>query len=119
MKKYLTELEDMLFTRKLEIAADKDKHATSGAGGLAVDGGDVVLALLEGEGGELGDDVLWALDLLALESQHGTLLVKIGQRGSIRIERGVVVLHESLWHFVWVHYRSLSHLCFAALSLTC
>ena len=58
MKKYLTELEDMLFTRKLEIAADEDEHATSGAGRLAIDGGDVVLALLEGEGGELGDDVL-------------------------------------------------------------
>jgi hypothetical protein len=26
--------------------------------GLAIDGGDVVLALLEGEGGEFGDDVL-------------------------------------------------------------
>lgn len=58
LKKYLTELEGMLLTSKLEIAADEDEHAASGAGGLAVDGGDGVLALLEGEAGELGHDVL-------------------------------------------------------------
>lgn len=58
LKKYLTELEGMLLASKLEIAADEDEHAASGAGGLAVDGGDGVLALLEGEAGELGHDVL-------------------------------------------------------------
>jgi hypothetical protein len=57
LKKYLTELEGVLFASKLEIAADKDEHTASGAGGLAVDGGDGVLALLEGEAGELGHDV--------------------------------------------------------------
>lgn len=50
----------MLFTGKLEVAADEDKHAAVDAGGLAIDGGDAVLALLEGEAGELGDDVLSA-----------------------------------------------------------
>lgn len=60
----------MLFTRKLESAADKDEHSSGGAGRLAIDGGDVVLALTEREAGELGNDVLRALYLLTLESQH-------------------------------------------------
>ena len=47
----------MLLVRNLKISTNEDKHATRGAGGLAIDGGDVVLALLEGEGGELSDDV--------------------------------------------------------------
>ena len=57
LKKYLTELEGMLFAGNLKISTDEDEHATRGARGLAIDGGDVVLALLEGEGGELSDDV--------------------------------------------------------------
>nr|GMD80722.1 calmodulin-binding transcription activator 4 [Ipomoea batatas] len=46
---------------------DEDEHAAGGTRGLAIDGSDRVLALLERERGELGDDVLGALDLLAFE----------------------------------------------------
>lgn len=48
----------MLFTGELQIAADEDEHAADGARGLAIDGGDAVLTLLEREAGELGHDVL-------------------------------------------------------------
>ena len=104
LKKYLTELEGMLFAGNLKISTDEDEHATRGARGLAIDGGDVVLALLEGEGGELSDDVGWALDLLPLEGQHRTFLVQIRQSRSVRIESRVVVLDKRLRHFVWVHF---------------
>ena len=57
LKKYLTELEGMLFAGNLKISTNEDEHATGWTRGLAIDGGDVVLALLEGEGGELSDDV--------------------------------------------------------------
>ena len=99
----LAELEGVLLTGELEVAADEDEHAAGDAGGLAVDGGDAVLALLEGEGGELGDDVLCALDLLALEGQHGALLVEIRQPCAVRVEGRVVVLHESLRQRVRIH----------------
>jgi len=36
----------VLFANELEVAADKDKHADVDAGGLAVDGGNGVVALL-------------------------------------------------------------------------
>jgi len=67
----------VLFASELEVAADKDKHASVDTGGLAVDGGDGVVALLEREGSELSDDAGSALDLLPFEGQHGTLLIQI------------------------------------------
>ncbi len=72
---YLAELESVLFAGELEVTADEDEHTSGGARGLAIDGGDAVLALLERERGELGDDVGGALDLLAFESEHGLVLV--------------------------------------------
>lgn len=45
---YLAELERVLLSGELEGATDEDEHAAGGAGGLAVDSADVVLALLEG-----------------------------------------------------------------------
>lgn len=74
-KKNLAELESVLFTSELKIAGDKDEHTTGGTRRLTIDGGDVVLTLLEREAGELSDDVLRALDLLAFEGQHGSFLV--------------------------------------------
>ena len=47
----------MLFAGNQKISTNEDEHATKGARGLAIDGGDVVLPLLEREGGELSDDV--------------------------------------------------------------
>jgi len=76
----------MLFAGKLEVAADEDEHAAVTSGGLAIDGGDGVLALVEGKGSELGDDVLSALDLLAFERKHGTFLIQIRQIVAVRIE---------------------------------
>ena len=55
---HLAELESVLFTGELEIAADENEHAADGARGLAIDGGDAVLTLLEREAGELGHDAL-------------------------------------------------------------
>lgn len=63
----LAELERVLFAGELESAGDEDEHAAGRTRGLAIDGSDRVLALLERERGELGDDVLGALDLLAFE----------------------------------------------------
>lgn len=97
LKKYLAEFECVLFTSELKISADEDEHAASGAGWLAVDG---VLALLEEEAGEVGHNVLRALDLLAFEGQHGALPVQVRQRGSVRIESREVVFHERLRHIV-------------------
>lgn len=68
MGKYLTELEGVLFAGELKIAADKNKHATGRTRGLTIDGVDVVLALLEGETGELSDDTLSTLNLHAFEA---------------------------------------------------
>lgn len=67
MSKYLTELKRMLFAGELEITADKDKHGAAGTRGLGIDGADIVLALLKRETGQLVDDVLRALMLLAFE----------------------------------------------------
>ena len=64
-----------MFAGELEVTADEDEHAAGGARGLAIDGGDAVLALLEREAGELSDYVWGALDLLTLESEHGLVLV--------------------------------------------
>lgn len=68
----------MLFAGELEVTTDEDEHAVVDAGGLTIDGGDGVVALLEREGIEFGDDVGSALDLLAFESEHRSLLIKIG-----------------------------------------
>ena len=97
----------MLLASELEITGDEDEHTAGGTRGLAIDGGDVVFALLEREAGELGDDVLRALDLLPFEGQHGSFLVKRDQSSTIRIEGGVVVLHESLRYCVWIHLSRL------------
>lgn len=102
---YLAELEGVLFAGELEVAADEDDHAACRAGGLAIYGGDAVLALLEGEASELRDDVLRPLDLLALEGQHRLVLVQAAQARSIRIERRVVVLYECSRQLVWIHLR--------------
>ena len=93
----------MLLASELEITGDEDEHTAGGTRGLAIDGGDVVFALLEREAGELGDDVLRALDLLPFEGQHGSFLVERHQARAIRVEGGVVVLHESLGYCVWIH----------------
>lgn len=93
----------MLFAGKLEVTGDKYEHAAGGAGGLTVDGGDAVLALLKREGGELRGDILGSLDLLPLEREHRCLLVQIRETCSVRVERAVVVLNESLGHRVGIH----------------
>lgn len=105
----------MLFTGKLKSPADKDEHTTSRAWRLAVDGGDGVLTLTERETSEFSNDVLTALDLLTLESQHWTILVQVSQARSIRIKRRVIVLHKGFRHGVWIHLLSLSLLLWVKL----
>ncbi|KAI7997016.1 hypothetical protein LOK49_LG10G00105 [Camellia lanceoleosa] len=67
-KTYLAKLESVLFADELEVAADEDEHTAGRARGLAINGGDAVLALLEGKAGELGYDALGPLDLLTFEN---------------------------------------------------
>ena len=43
---WIGDLNPSVFANELEVAADKDKHADVDAGGLAVDGGNGVVALL-------------------------------------------------------------------------
>ncbi|GLT86706.1 hypothetical protein SLE2022_048270 [Rubroshorea leprosula] len=93
----------MLFDGELEVTTDEDTHPASGTGRLAIDGGDTMLTLLEGEIGEFGHDVLRALDLLTFEGQHRTFLVEICKAGTIRIEGAVVVLDEGLGQGVRIH----------------
>lgn len=85
---YLAELKGVLFAGELEVAADEDEHA----GVMAIDGGDGVMALMEGEGGELGDNVLWTLNLLTFEGEHGTFLVETCKTATVGVEGCVVVL---------------------------
>ena len=103
-KKDLTELESVLFAGELEVATDEDEHAAGGSGGLAVDGGDGVLALLEGEAGEFGGDVLGALERLTLESEHRAVLVEVGEASAVGVERRVVVLHKRFRYGVRIHF---------------
>ena len=100
---HLAELEGVLLAGELEVAADEDKHAVGGGGGLAVNGGDGVKALVERERGELGDDVLGALDLLAFEGEHGAVLVEVHQSGAVVVERRVVVFNERLCQRISIH----------------
>lgn len=93
----------MLLAGELEVSRDEDDHSAGGAGGLAIDGGNLMLALLEGKTSELGDDVGGSHDLLALEGEHGAVLVEVGEAGTIGIEGGVVVLDECLGDRVWIH----------------
>ena len=55
---HLAELKGVLFVGELETAGDEDKHPAGWTRGLTINGGDVVLALLEREASELGNDVL-------------------------------------------------------------
>ncbi|RYR16995.1 hypothetical protein Ahy_B03g061810 isoform A [Arachis hypogaea] len=55
------------------------------------------------ERGELGDDVLGALDLLAFEGEHGAVLVEVHQSGAVVVERRVVVFNERLCQRICIH----------------
>ena len=106
----------MLFSGELEVPRDENKHAAGGSRGLAIDGGDAMLALLEGKAGELGDDVLRPLDLLTFEGQHRPVLIQSSEVGAIGIEGGVVVLHEGLCYRVWIHPHQILSLLPLSLS---
>jgi hypothetical protein len=100
---HLGELEGVLVGAGAEGSGDEDEHAALRPRRLAVDGVDVVVALREGEGAELAGDGGGAEKLLALEGEHGPVLVQRHQRRPVRVERPVVVLHERLRHRVRVH----------------
>ena len=46
-KKYMAELESVLFTDELEISVNKNKHASNRTRKLAINGDDEMLALLK------------------------------------------------------------------------
>ena len=66
----LGELHGVLVGGSADGAGDEDEHASLGPRRLAVDGDDLVLAVLEGERAELAGDGGRALELLALEGEH-------------------------------------------------
>lgn len=99
----------MLLAGELKVAGNKNKHPSSRTRGLAIDGGDMVLALLERQAGELSSDALGALEFLALECKHRRILVEVSKPGPIGVERRVIVLHEGLRHSVWIHSRHYHH----------
>lgn len=92
-----------MFTGELKVTADEDKHASVDGGWLAIDGGDGVMALLERQRSELGDDVGGTLNLLTFEGKHGSFLVESGKSSTVVVEGGVVVLHKCLCQRVWIH----------------
>lgn len=92
-----------MFTGKLEVAADEDKHGALEAGGLRINGGVGVVAVVEGKGGELGNNVEGTLDLPTLKRQHRPFVIQIPQTSTVPVERRVVVLHEGLCQSVWIH----------------
>ena len=104
-KRDLAELEGVLLAGELEVAGDENEHTGGGTRRLAVDGGDVVLALLERERCELGDDVLDSKDLLTFEGEHGSFLVETGEADTVVVEGRVVVLDEGLSHRIGIHLR--------------
>jgi hypothetical protein len=101
---HLTELERMLFSRKLETAAYEHQHAAGGTRRLAIDCGNDVLALLERQTVELGSNVMCALDLLTFKRQHRCLIVQAHQCDPVGVELRVVVLHECLGQAIRIHH---------------
>jgi hypothetical protein len=101
---HLGELEGVLALADLQCAGDEDEHAAGGAGRQAVDGGNLVLARSERKGGELLRNSGGAHVLVALEGEHGALLVEPHQRRPVGVERRVVVVHERPRHAVGVHW---------------
>jgi hypothetical protein len=105
---YLRELDGVLLGAGADGTGDEDEHASLGPRRLAVDGDDLVLAGLEGKRSELAGNGGWALELLALEGEHGGLLIQPHQRRAVGVERPVVVLHEGFRHRVRVHRHHLA-----------
>ena len=93
----------MLFARKLKAPAHKHEHASGRARRLAIDCGDVMLALLESQAVQLIADGLCALDLFPFEWQHGAFLIQCHERRPIRVELRVVMLHERFAQAVGIH----------------
>lgn len=93
----------MLFPGKLQVPAHKHEHPSGRPRRLAIDSGDVMLALLERQAVELGADVLSSQDLLSLERQHGALVIQRNECLPVGVELRVVVLHEGLGQAIGIH----------------
>lgn len=73
---HLAKLERVLFAGELEITGHENKHSTGGARRLAINGGDLMLALLEGQTGEFTSNILHPKEFLALKREHGSFLIE-------------------------------------------
>lgn len=100
---HLAELEGVFLALQLQGTADEDEDTASGAGRLAINGGDMVLTLLEREASELGSDGLGAGQFLTFEGKHGTILVEGGKACTIVVKDGVIVIHEGFGKVVGIH----------------
>lgn len=101
----LAELEGVFLAGELEITGDENEHTGSRTRRLTIDSGDMMLALLERERGELSDDALDSLDLLTFEGEHGSFLVKTGETDTVGVEGRIVMFDEGLRHRVGIHLR--------------
>ena len=78
-----------------ESAGDEDNDSIC-AGGLGVEGGNLVLNLLEGESAELLSDGRDTLDRACLEGKHRLVTVEASQASAVSVKGLVVELHKLL-----------------------
>ena len=104
---HLAEVEGVV-AADLDGAGDEDEHGIGIVRGLDVHGLDRVLDRAHGL--VLGDYGRTTLNLVALERQHGGVLVKPGQTIDVGVLHLVVVLGESLGNFVGAHGGIISRI---------
>ena len=104
---HLAEVEGVV-AADLDGAGDEDEHGIGIVRGLDVHGLDRVLDRADGL--VLGHNGGAALNLVALERQHGGVLVKPGQTIDVGVLHLVVVLGESLGNFVGAHDGIISQI---------
>lgn len=92
----LGELQGVLIVIDNQVACNEDHDTLVRRARLAVRLHDLVLDSLERQRGEFLDDVLGALELLALEGQHGRGAVQWTQASPVLIEHLVIVLDKLL-----------------------
>jgi hypothetical protein len=95
----------VFFSGELEITGDENEHTGSRTRRLTINGGDVMLALLERKRGELSDDALDSLDLLTFEGEHRSFLIETSETDTVGVEGGIVMFDEGLRYSVGIHLR--------------
>lgn len=84
----------VLFLVNQQLAGDHGQDIAIRRGGLSIQSGDSVSHFLEGQGHQLLDNVLGALELRSLERQHRLVSVQVAQLVSVGVELLVVEVAE-------------------------